>query len=195
MVAPRKKLTAAEYLAWERDQPTKHEFFHGEVYAMAGASARHNALCANIVTALNATAGRRGCFVLTSDQRTGLDGGERYVYPDISMVCGTPQIEHGDVITNPTVLVEVLSRSTEQNDRGSKWQSYQQLPSLTDYVLVPQWSPRLEHFCRDERGGWTYRSAGVGERITLMDGTELAVDEIFARVMELPGDAPPPLDA
>jgi Uma2 family endonuclease len=69
-----------------------------------------------------------------------LDQGERYVYPDISVIGAD-----GDNVTNPTVIVEVLSGSTEQNDRGSKWQSYQQLASLTDYVLVPQWAPRLEH--------------------------------------------------
>ena len=193
MVAPRQKLSAAEYLVWERAQPTKHEFFHGEVFAMAGASPRHNALCARVIAVLSERMSTHGCHVLSSDQRTGLDRGERYVYPDVSVVCGSPIVENDDVIVNPKVIVEVLSRSTEQNDRGSKWQSYQQVESLIDYVLVPQWSPRLEHFQRDGRGGWSYRSAGPGERIVLGDGTELAVDDLFARIMELPGDAPPPL--
>jgi Uma2 family endonuclease len=193
VVAPRSKLSPAEYLAWERAQPTKHELCHGEVFAMAGASARHNALCSNINRALNERLSSRGCYVLTSDQRFALDLGERYVYPDVSVVCGTPVIEHDDVLTNPTLIVEVLSRSTEQNDRGSKWQSYQQLATLTDYILVPQWSPRIEHFRRDERGGWVYRAASASERITLADGTEISVDDVFARVMELPGDATPPL--
>lgn len=194
MVAPRPKLTPAEYLAWERLQPVKHEYFHGEVFAMAGASPRHNALCMQIGALLQAEAARRGCFVLSSDQRTGLDRGERYVYPDVSVVCGATEVEHGDVMTNPSVIVEVLSRSTEQNDRGSKWQSYQQVASLTDYLLVPQWTPRLEHYRRAAGGGWAYRAAGPGEAITLTDGTVVAVDTVFARLMGLPGDTEPPLD-
>ena len=193
MVAPRKALTAAEYLAWERDQPTKHEFFHGEVFAMAGASPRHNRLCTKIGRALDERLSPRGCHTLSSDQRVALDGGERYVYPDLTIVCGSLNIVQDDVLTNPAIIVEVLSRSTEQNDRGAKWESYQQLPSLTDYVLVPQWRERLEHFQRDERGGWHYRAAGPGESIVLSDGTQLGVDEVFEGVMELPGDTAPPV--
>jgi Uma2 family endonuclease len=127
-----------------------------------------------------------------SPRHNTLDRGARYLYPDVTIVCGAPQIEHDDVLLNLTIIVEVLSRSTEQNDRGSKWQSYQQLPSLTDYVLIPQWSPRIEHFARDPRGGWSYRAADTGSRIVLADGIELSVDELFAGVMELAGDTPPP---
>lgn len=194
MVAPRSKLTAAEYLAWERAQPTKHEFFGGEVFAMAGGSPRHNALCSSANAVLRERLRPRGCYVLTSDQRVGVDRGERYVYPDVTVVCGPPVMEHDDVIVNPTILVEVLSRSTEQNDRGSKWQSYRQLGSLTDYVLVAQWAAQVEHFVRDERGGWSYRAAGPGESITLSNGAELRVDELFEGAFELPGDTPPPLE-
>jgi Uma2 family endonuclease len=185
VVAPRSKLTAVEYLAWEREQSTKHEFCGGEVFAMAGTNPRHNALCVRLGALLDAAVGPRGCHVLSSDQRTGLDDSERYVYPDLSVVCGAPQVERDDVVTNPTVIAE-------QNDRGSKWQSYQQVASLTDYVVVPQWIPRLEHYRRDPRGGWSYRSVGSGDRIVLTDGTELAVDDVFARLMDLPGDPPPP---
>jgi Uma2 family endonuclease len=194
VVATRPKLSATEYLAREREQPAKHEFYRGDVFAMAGASPRDNALCVAMGAVLRERLDRGRRHVLSSDQRVALDRGERYVYPDLTVVCGTPSVEHDDVITNPTVVVEVLSRSTEQNDRGSKWQSYQELASLTDYVVVPQWSPRIEHFRRDERGGWAYRAAGPGERITLADGTELAVDDVFAGTMELPGDAAPPLE-
>lgn len=194
MVAPREQLTPTEFLAWEREQPQKHEYFHGDIFAMAGGSARHNALCMNIGAELRGSVAKRGCHVLSSDQRVSLDRGERYVYPDVTVVCGVLAIEHDDVLINPTVIVEVLSRSTEPNDRGSKWQSYQSLDSLTDYVLIPQWLPRIEHFVRDGRGGWSYRAAGTGERITLADGTTVSVDAVFAGVMGLPGDAPPPLD-
>jgi Uma2 family endonuclease len=111
-------MSADEYLAWEREQPAKHEFFHGEVFAMAGASPRHNALCGRII-ALTSTAMPR-CVVLTSDQRVTMADRGRYVYPDVSIVCGGVQIEAGDVLTNPTILVEVLSASSAWSTTGGR---------------------------------------------------------------------------
>jgi Uma2 family endonuclease len=193
VVAPRQKLSSDEYLAWEREQPTKHEYYRGEVFAMAGGSVRHNHLCSVLIALLRERLAAQGCIVLTSDQRVALDASERYVYPDVTVVCGPPHVEHGDVIVNPAVIVEVLALSTEQHDRGSKWSSYQQLPSLRDYILLPQWIPRIELFSRDDAGGWSYRAAGAGERLVLSTRVELAIDEVFAGAMALPGDAPPPL--
>ena len=193
MVAPRQKLSPDEYLAWEREQPTKHEYYRGEVFAMVGGSVRHDHLCSVLIALLRERLVAQGCIVLTSDQRVALDTSERYVYPDLTVVCGPPRVQHGDVIVNPTVIVEVLSLSTEQHDRGSKWSSYQQLPSLRDYILVLQWTPRIEVFSRDDGRGWSYRAAGAGERVVLSSGAELRVDDVFAGAMELPGDAPPPL--
>jgi len=189
-VAERSKLTAAEYLAWEREQPVKHEFFDGEVFAMAGGSPRHNALCGRMIVVLNAALRGRGCVELPSDQRIGIDHGMRYVYPDVSVVCGGVQLqeETRDVIVNPSIIVEVLSQGTEQYDRGLKWVSYQQLPSLTDYVLVSQSETRIEHYRREPAGRWSYRSFGPGERIELTSGAALEVDAIFAGVFDLPGD-------
>lgn len=185
-VATRSRMTADEYLAWEREQPSKHEYFHGEVFAMAGASPRHNALCGRIIAM--ASAAMPGCVVLTSDQRVTMASRGRYVYPDVSIVCGGVEIEAGDVLTNPTILVEVLSASTEQYDRGLKWEGYQRLTSLADYVIVSQAEPRIEHYLRAADGSWTYRAAGSGGRVTLSTGAELIVDELFAGVLDLPGD-------
>lgn len=189
-VAERSKLTPAEYLAWERAQPVKHEFFEGEVFAMAGGSPRHNALCVRTSTALNAALHGRGCVAFSSDQRIGIGPGTRYVYPDVSVVCGGVQLQGGtsDVIANPRILVEILSQGTEQYDRGLKWVSYQRLPSLTDYLLVSQSEAQIEHYRREAGGRWSYRSSGPGERIELTDGAVLDVDEIFAGVFALPGD-------
>jgi Uma2 family endonuclease len=170
-LATRSQMTADAYLAWERQQATKHEFFHGEVFAMAGASPRHNALCGNVVTSLNRALRPRGCAVLT-----------------VSVVCGGIQLEASDVLLNPTILVEVLSASTEQYDRGLKWEGYQRIASLEDYVLVSQLEARIEPYRRASDGSWTYRAAGRGERVTLSTGAELVVDEIFAGTLELPGD-------
>jgi Uma2 family endonuclease len=155
-------MSADEYLAWEREQPGKHEFFHGEVFAMAGASPRHNALCGRIIALTSAMMPR--CVVLTSDQRVTMANGARYVYPDVSIVCGTVEIATGDVLTNPTVIVEVLSSSTEQYDRGLKWEGYQGIGSLADYVIVSQAEPRIEHyFGRLMAAGPTERPVRVAE--------------------------------
>src|SRR5689334_11854661 len=122
-VAARSKLTAAEYLAWEREQLDKHEFYDGEAFAMAGGSPRHNLLASNVQTELKRALDNR-CFTFTSDQRVAFDDGRRYVYPDTSVVCGQVVLQEGtrDVLANPTILAEVLSTTTEQYDRGLKWE-------------------------------------------------------------------------
>jgi len=184
-VAERSKLSPVEYLAWERQQEGKHEYFDGEVFAMAGGSYRHNRLIMKVGFVLEPTLAARGCTVVASDQRVRADH-RRYVYPDLAVVCGAPAIEHDDVLTNPTILVEVLSPTTEQYDRGLKWNSYQALPSLTDYILVSQDRAYIEHFARiDNR--WIYASANAGDRVKLTNGITLDVDAIFAGVFDLPG--------
>jgi Uma2 family endonuclease len=179
-------MTADEYLAWERVQPEKHEFFHGEVFAMAGGSARHNALCGRIIAI--ASGALPHCVVLTSDQRVTMATRGRYVYPDVSIVCGAIEIETDDVLMNPTILVEVLSSTTEQYDRGIKWEGYQRIASLADYVLVAQSEPRVEHYRRAADGSWTYRAAGPDERVTLSLDAALLVNDIYAGLLSLPGD-------
>jgi len=185
-------MMAADYLAWERAQPTKHEFFDGEVFAMAGGSPRHNALCVNASTVLRTTLVDRGCVTFSSDQRIGLRK-KKYVYPDASVVCGKLETEEGDddVVVNPSVIVEVRSASTEQYDRGGQWEGYRRIPSLTDYVLISQAKPQIELYQRHDDGSWTYRAVGPGERVMLTGGAVLEVDAIFDRVMDLPGDAEP----
>jgi Uma2 family endonuclease len=189
-VAQRSGLSADDYLAWERQQIARHEYYRGEAFAMAGGSPRHNALCVRAGAALLAGPGVRGCAVFSSDQRIGVELGRHYVYPDVSVVCGPLQLQEGtnDVIINPVMLVEVLSASTEQYDRGLKWEGYQRLDSVTDYVLVSQAEPRIEHFRRDAGGTWFYREATTGQRVDLSDGSMLHVDSLFAGVFELPGD-------
>jgi Uma2 family endonuclease len=185
-VAERSQLSPEEYLAWERQQQRKHEYFEGEVHAMAGGSPRHNRLSSKITAVLEMALGER-CHVFSSDQRIR-SRERRYVYPDVSVVCGAPIIEQEDVLVNPTIVVEVLSSTTEQYDRGLKWDGYQALPSVTDYVLVSQDRAHIEHFARTPEGRWIYTSANAGERIRLTDGTVLELDAIFAGVLELPGD-------
>ena len=119
----------------------KHEYDDGEIVAMAGSSPRHNALALRIGVALESSR-RPGCIAFQSDQRIRVLATGKATYPDVSMVCGPiegdPRDPTGQTITNPTLIVEVLSPTTEHVDRGNKWQHYQRIPSLQEYVLVSQ---------------------------------------------------------
>jgi Uma2 family endonuclease len=191
-------MTAAEYLAWEREQLDKHEFHRGEVFAMAGGSVRHNALAAEMVGELRNALRGSGCRPLGSDQRLALRGGDRYVYADVVVVCGQVELAEGttDVVSNPTVVCEVLSKSTERYDRGEKWERYQELASLTDYLLVSQRAPLVEHYQRNADGSWRYTAVRAGDQVTLAGGARVSVDALFEGAFELPGDeAVSPADA
>lgn len=187
--APTQPMTADAYLAWERASAGKHEFHRGEVFAMAGGSPRHNLLSAAVVAELRGALRDRGCAVLSSDQRIGAAPGERYVYADAVAVCGPLQTEPGttDVLANPTVVVEVLSPSTEVYDRGAKWEAYQRIASLTDYLLVAQHQVRVEHYHREPDGSWRYQVIEAGGVIGLSGAPGIAVDAVYRGAFELPG--------
>lgn len=188
-------MSASEYLAWERTQSERHEYFHGEVFAMAGGSPRHNALCAAIIGDLRAELRGGPCRVLTSDQRIIARGGEHYVYPDVSVVCGPVELAEGthDVLANPWAVFEVLSRSTEPYDRGDKWASDRQIPSLSHYLLVSQASPRIEWFQRQSDGAWRYEVVEPGGRIALSPEISLTIDTLYDGILDLPTDSSGPL--
>jgi Uma2 family endonuclease len=128
--------------------------------------------------------------VFSSDQRVGDAARDRYVYPDVTVICGTPILEPGtvDVATNPLVLVEVLSTSTEPYDRGLKWEGYQRIPTLTDYLLVSQSEARMEHFQSEADGSWRYRTVTAGGSVTLSNGSSIAVDAVFEGAFEVQAD-------
>jgi Uma2 family endonuclease len=181
------RMSAAQYLEWERVQPGKHELHDGEVYAMAGGSPRHNLLSSAIAAELRASTRPYGCHTLSSDQRIAVPQ-ERYVYADAVVVYGKLETEPGanDVLTNPNVIAEVLSPSTEPHDRGVKWAAYQRVASLTDYLMLAQAQVRVEHY-RREPGGWHYQVLGVGDVITLANGAKVDVDAIYAGAFDLEG--------
>jgi Uma2 family endonuclease len=187
--ATTQRMTAAEYLAWERSQPDKHEFHLGEVFAMAGGSPRHNFLASAWVGELRAAVRGHGCVVLSSDQRISAQRGDRYVYADAVVVCGGIRTEPAaaDVLANPTVVVEVLSPRTEAYDRGPKWEAYQRLASLTDYLLVAQTQVRVEHYRREPDGSWRYEVLEAGGTITLSNGLKVAIDAVYEGAFELDG--------
>jgi Uma2 family endonuclease len=182
-------MSAAAFLEWERGERDKHQRLRGTVYAMAGGSPRHNLLGARIIARLEVALRGTSCRPFTSDQKIHVPATGDFIYPDATVVCGPVQLYGGtsDVIENPSMVVEVLSKGTEPHDRGDKWEDYRQIPSLGDYVLVSQRIARLEHFGR-EADGWKYRVVGAGGRVALATGVILVVDEIFEGVFDVPGD-------
>jgi len=164
--AEKKRFSIEEYLAWERDQEQKHDWYDGEVYAMSGGKPRHNALGVAVGAELRAALRGGRCRVLSSDQKVVAHPEKHFVYPDVTVVCGPVRLRPGttEVITNPSVLVEVLSESTQSYDRGLKWEGYQRIESLEDVILVAQYRPRTEHFPPTETGSRS-RCAGAGERV------------------------------
>ena len=190
VIVPRSDVSPAEYLEWERAQPGRHQLLRGAVYAMAGESPRHNLLGARLLEQLGAALRGSPCRPFSSDQRIHNPATGDYVYADAIVICGPVHL-HGDtrdVIDNPSVVVEVLSNSTEQHDRGDKWEGYRGLASLTDYLLVSQRLARLEHFAREEDGSWRYRVVGAGGRLVLATRAEFMVDGLYDGVFDVPGD-------
>ena len=175
-----------DYLAYERDSRMKHEYDAGEIVAMAGGSRRHNALASRISAALE-NARKPDCVAFQSDQRIRVLATGRATYPDASVVCGPiegdPADPTGATITNPVLLIEVLSPSTEEEDRGSKWQHYQLIPSLREYVLVSQSQARVERYRRLESGGWEYWDATEGA-VQLESGATLDLSRLFSGLPE-----------
>ena len=155
---PQVYLTPEEYLAFERQAEDKSEYVDGVVYAMSGASFKHNVIVANVVAELVQQLKGRPCRALPSDIKVRMPDSRKFFYPDVSVVCGEPQFhdERSDVILNPTLLVEVLSESTAAFDRGEKFQAYQQLDSLQEYLLISQDKIFIEQYVRQERARWTY---------------------------------------
>lgn len=149
-------ISPEEYLELERQAETKSEYWNGEIYAMAGASRNHTLIAANVIASLHLQLKRRRCTVHTGDLRVKTSSTGLYAYPDVVVVCGDPKFEdrHGDTLLNPTLIVEVLSKSTESYDRGPKFEHYCTLESLTDYVLIAQERASIEHRERQADGRW-----------------------------------------
>ena len=150
--------TVEEYFALEEKSETKHDYFNGRILDMAGGTADHNSIAINIAAECRQALKGKPCRVFALDQRLQAFDDTHYTYPDVQIVCGEPEYAAGDknrvTITNPKVVVEVLSSSTEAYDRGDKFKSYIALPSLTDYVLVSQHAPRIDVFHRQDDGAW-----------------------------------------
>ncbi|MEM9462822.1 MAG: Uma2 family endonuclease [Myxococcota bacterium] len=170
-----------EYLELTEQAEVKHEFIDGRVVAMAGGSIEHSRLVARMGYLLQAGLEDKPCNVFSSDGRVRIDATNRSTYPDVSVVCGpvVPASNDPHGITNPVVIVEVLSDGTEKDDRGSKFAHYRRLESLKEYVLVAQDAPCVEVF-RRETDVWTLREHGPGDvvKLTSLD-LRLELDRIY----------------
>jgi len=186
VAAPRVRVRVDEYLAMEREAAEKHVLWDGEVYAMAGALPRHNAIVANVLGELRALTRRGPCQAYASDLKVYVPLREGFVYPDASVVCD-PLTYYGDtrdVITNPTVLVEVLSEGTEAFDRGDKALGYRALPSLRDLLFVSQTARVVEHYARQGDGSWLLREyVGAAEVSLPTLGGVLSLAEVYLKVL------------
>ena len=178
-------LSSAEYLRIERAARYRSEFFRGEMFAMAGGSPKHSRLKTNVLTELNNRLKGKPCAPFDSDLRvrcrTGL-----YTYPDASVICGELEFddEHKDTVLNPTLIVEVLSKTTEAYDRGKKFDHYRTIPALREYVLVSQDEPMVQRFLRNDDDTWTLTAVSGLERSLMLNsiGVELPLAEVFDRV-------------
>jgi len=178
--------TESEYLAFERESAFKHEFLNGEIVAMAGASRYHNLIVSYTIGALTAKLRGTRCRVYPSDMRVHMPASGDYAYPDMSIVCGEDKFrdDQFDTLTNPIIIIEVLSPNTEPNDRGIKFQKYRQIETLQTYVLIAQDQPRIEWFTRQPSGQWLLTEAvGLEAKVDLAAANcELALAEVYAEV-------------
>ena len=179
------RYTVDEYLALERASDEKHEYFDGEIFAMAGGSMQRSLIGANTVRELGNKLQDRPCRVFNSDMRVWCPTGLR-TYPDASVVCNQPQLEDSekDTLLNPIVVVEVLSPSTEAYDRGRKFEIYKSIESLREYVLVAQDRAHVDCFTRQPSGGWLLTSATGLESSIEIPALECSIRlaEIYAQV-------------
>jgi len=189
-------LTPTEYLARERAGEIKSEFYRGEMFAMAGANARHNLICGNLLAGFQPQARSFGCKVFGSDMRVKVADTGLYTYPDLSIACGDVHYEdeQQDVLLNPCVIFEVLSKSTERRDRGWKFDRYCELQSLVDYVLVAQDKSLVEHFIQRPNGNWFLERLKGFDAILKLEAVNcyLSLGQIYLDVEIGPEEIVPP---
>lgn len=180
------RYTPAEYLALERAAEVKSEYINGEIFLMSGASCRHNVIVTNIVRELSAQLRGRPCETYAIDMRVRVSEAGLYTYPDVVAVCGEPILEdrHLDTLLNPTLIVEVLSPSTEAYDRGRKFEFYRKLSSLREYLVVSQDAPHIDRFVVDDLGRWTLTDAsGLDAAIDVASiDCSLRLSDVYERI-------------
>jgi len=179
-------ITPEEYLKRERAAEFKSEYYRGEVFAMPGASRHHCRVSINLIGQLYNLLKDSGCHQFANNMRVGVGSEGLYTYPDLVIVCDAPEFRdnESDTLLNPKVIVEILSKSTEGYDRGLKFQIYQSLPSLREYVLISQEQLRVERYVRGDDDTWSIRIFSDPSSHLRFDSIDIAVPlgEIYAGV-------------
>ncbi len=183
---PKTKLTPQEYLEVERNSEIKHEYFEGEIFAMAGAKRRHNVINQNLNGLIWQHLRTRDCESYSGDMRVFVPATGLYTYPDLVVVCGDPvfQDDVSDTLLNPVLLIEVLSESTESYDRGRKFQHYRSIELLEEYILVAQDEARIEKYVRHGDGFWLLSEA-VGPDSAIEFSSiecEIALGDVYDKI-------------
>ena len=187
MAAEPNQLSVQEYLRLERLAETKNEYLDGQMVAMTGATLRHGFIIGNLVGELKRQLKGRPCQVVPNDLRVRIPSEDVYTYPDVVVVCGEPSLEdhYADTLLNPTLLIEVLSPTTEAYDRGKKLRWYQSLESLSEYLLVSQSSPLVEQYVRQQDDRWLFTIAEGLDAVLPLPSIQidLALAEIYERIV------------
>jgi Uma2 family endonuclease len=160
-------ISPEEYLAAEETSPIKHEYIDGDVYAMAGASDAHVTIAGNLFALLRTHVRESGCRVFMSDMKARLNRSNRFFYPDVMVTCDERDRSTSLIKSYPCLIIEVLSDSTEAFDRGDKFADYQEIETLTEYVLISQTRQRIDCFRRNEEGFWVLQSYKLGDKVHL----------------------------
>lgn len=185
LAAIEKPYTDEEYLAFERESEEKHELINGEIVAMAGASRRHNLISTNTTIALGVQLRGKNCEIYASDMRVRMRKG-RYSYPDVVVVCGEPQFadEEFDVLLNPTLIVEVLSKSTRFRDKTEKLETFQKMDSIRECLLIEQDTRHIEHYIKQTPKQWLLKIyEDLSETIVLESvEREISLADIYAQI-------------
>lgn len=189
---PQSYLSPADYLVIERNAEFKSEYFNGEMFAMSGASEAHNIIVVNVSAELRQHLKKRPCKLYANDMRVKVSPTGLYTYPDLVVVCGQAQFNdaHLDTLLNPTLIIEVLSDSTEAYDRGRKFAHYRSLASLAEYVLIAQDRPQVESYRRQPDQHWLLTESRSLESVLRLDSIDgdLALAEVYDKV-EFPRNA------
>ena len=190
---PKHFLTEEEYLEIERKAEFKSEYYAGEMFAMAGAKEGHNLLVTNLVREVSQQFRSRPCRVYSNDMRVRVSTTGLYAYPDVVAVCGEPQFldDNRDNLLNPALIVEVLSPSTEASDRGGKFELYQSIESLREYVLVSTSHVHVDLYTRQPDSRWLLTSlSGLEDSLELESvGARITLSDLYEKVEFIP--APP----
>ncbi len=182
-----KYISPEEYLAIERDSLERHEYFDGEIFLMAGTSEEHANISSNVNISLGTQLKKRSCKSYQSDLRVHIPATGLYTYPDVIVVCGKPQLledDYLDTLLNPDLIVEVLSPSTADYDKGTKFDHYRTIDSLKEYVLVWQDKKRVARFTKQTDGGWTLNDF-IGEEAEIVLSSincKLLMEDIYDKV-------------